>query len=312
MKHYSKLSTAITAVALTAATTAAPALADPDVCTVEGVDNRMVCKPLTPTTTAPATSSGGSSSGGGITGWIDSNIGLLIVIGLAIFAVAVWRSMAREKVEKNEAALARGRRIAENWYATRVAAARFDAAAQVPDRSVYDPHGLGLAPPPAPAPKPVNPPPMEKEDLRRYAAFGAVIPWDPNSAFGACVTRSGSVAPAETAWTEAMRAANLGETDTESGAFTPAATLVSVHNVVDSGDAELHVRTAGVYVREEQLNRVRAFLIPAARVASVSPFEWKPATGLYMTRLSMETASAPAAQSPTQEPEHPRVDPKWA
>ncbi|CPR70020.1 Uncharacterised protein [Mycobacteroides abscessus] len=310
MKHYSKLSTAITAVALTAATTAAPALADPETCTVYGPNNTMTCTPLAPTTTAPSTSSG--SSGGGLMGWIDSHIGTLIFIGLAIFAIAVWRTVAKEKVEKNEAALARGRRIAENWYATRVAAARFDAAAQIPDRSVYDPHGLGLAPPPAPSPKPVNPPPMETEDLQRYAAFGAVVPWDPNSAFGACVTRSGSVAPAETAWTEAMRAANLGETDTESGAFTPAATLVSVHNVVDSGDAELHVRTAGVHVREEQLNRVRAFLIPAARVASVSPFEWKPATGLYLTRLSMETAAAPTTQNPALAPEQPRVDPRWS
>lgn len=310
MKRYSKLTTALAVAALTAGCNA----------TVENPDYAK-CMARTPAP-EPGYCAGmfpprPARGVDGITAWIDQNLPLLIVVGLAVIAVAVWSHISKEKAQQEQqresATLARGRRIAENWHATRVAAARFDAAAQVPDRSVFDPHGLGLAPPPAPAPKPVKSPPMSDADLRRYAEFGAVVPWQPGTAFAAVVAQNGSIAPAHAAWAEAMHAANLGETDPETGEFTPAAALVQVVSVVDSGDAELHVRTAGLHVREEQLNRVRTFLVPAARVGAVSPFVWVPTTGLYATTLSMDTAATGGdAKTTTPEPEQPRVDPRWS
>lgn len=270
---------------------------------------------LLPTTTPPATTSGS----GGITGWIDSHIGLLICLGLVVFGFFMVRSMLRENAEEkatvNAAALARGRRLASDHHAEQVAAARAAAAAQLPPRETWDPHGLGLAPPPMPKPDLPAPPPTSDADLRRYAAFGWVIPFVPGTAFAAVVARDGSIARAESAWAEAAELAGVGETDPESGKFTAAATVVNVNGATDdSGDVLVSVDTRDYSIGAQQLDRVLPHLVRTARVATASKFERDPASDRFTTRLSMNNAAASTAHAPTEtvEPEQPRVDPKWS
>ncbi|MGP4057775.1 hypothetical protein ACTWP6_23620 [Mycobacterium sp. 4D054] len=206
MSQHSKLSAAIAAAATTALTTASPAYADPEVCTVYGPHNTMTCKPLTPTTTAPATSTGSGSSGGGISDWIGDHAPALVVICLVVVGIVVWANVSKGKEQQASAALAQGRQIAQ------------EADTALEARS--------------------------PEDLQRYAGFGWAVPWQRGTAFGNLVDRDGGIGRVHAAWKEACELARIGHWD-QKGKFTPAATVVNVNGYGDgTGDLELSVSTA--------------------------------------------------------------------
>ncbi|WP_234902393.1 hypothetical protein [Mycobacteroides abscessus] len=290
--------------------------ADPD---CEGLsDNlRRLCNVVnTPPTTTP--SSGGS--GGGIGDWFSSFFedwgGILFVGGLAAFiawvVIANRRDSAAEKEKRNAAELARGRAIAEQHHAEQVQRAHADAAAQVPPREVWDPHGVGLAPPPMPAPKVPPAPPTSPADLARYSTFNAVVPWVEGTALAAVTAPNGDRSKAEAAFAEAVRTANVG-TAAEDGTFIPDATLASVRAYLDgSGDVEFVAQPRDLTIGEKQLARVTPLLLLTARVASAGNWEREVETGRYMLRLSMNAKAAQQQEQKPAEPEQPRVDPRWA
>ncbi|ORA27374.1 hypothetical protein [Mycobacterium aquaticum] len=342
MKRISKLSSVAAGMAALALTTltAAPANADPMLCYADSANyNPGLCEQWrrsdhggrialqrTPAFAEPGSPmyerTQGRSGGGGIGGWLSEHAGLVVLVIAGLIAWVVIAKVRRAKAEEEKkqtaresAALARGRRIAEEWHAEQVAKAHADAAAMVPDRSVYDPHEIGLAPPPPPPAVMPERPPMKNADLRRYAAFGAVVPREPGTAFAQAVTRSGDDAPIRSAWFQACQLAGVGETDPETGEFTPAAAVVRVDPVRD-GDVEISVNTRDYTIGEQQLNRVLRHLERTARVATASPFERNPAKDWFVTRLSMEQRSpqqqAPAPAQPLPAPTQPaaaQVDP---
>ncbi|WP_124712877.1 hypothetical protein [Mycolicibacterium nivoides] len=269
------------------------------------------------TTTAP--SSGGS--GGGFSGWVsdfaNSPAGAFVFFGgLAAFiawvVIANLRESAAEKQQRGAAELARGRAIAEAAHAEQVQRAHAEAAAQVPPREVWDPHNVGLAPPPMPEPKIPAAPATTPEDLQRYATFGWAVPWAPGTAFAAAVSRSGNISRIEQAWVDACRLAGLGDTD-EQGAFTPAATVVRVNGIEGSGDAWVAVDTRDYTVGAKQLDSVRDHLLRTARVESATPFERDAARDWFITVLSMDAPAARQATAPAaEEVQGPRIDPRWA
>lgn len=306
--------------AVAASCAAAPAAAEP--CVVDALGRVATnfppgCTPppAAPTATAPST----SSSGGGLSGFVSEHAGLIVLVVVGLIAWTVIGGLRSEDADKEKAAvaraqgaLARGRRIAEDHYAAKVQDAH--AAVPVPDPATYDPHGLGIAPPPQPDPDLPPHPPMNDADLRRYAEFGAVVAWEPGSAFAAIVNRDGSDRASE-AWVEACRAADAGDTD-EAGAFTPIGHVVDVLAVRDgTGDVKIAVQPRDIHIGAPQLDRVLPYLARTARVATVTRFARDPATDQFVTRLSMEQApqSAPAAQAQQQAaPDQPRVDPRWS
>lgn len=266
---------------------------------------------LVPTTTAPS-----STSDGGVTDWIDGHLVLIIVAAVAVLTVVIVRSAARDKEQKSaeqqSAALNRGRAIALDHHAEQVQQARDAAAWHAPDPSTYDPMGLGVAPPPAPEPDLPTPPPTSDADLQRYSTFGAVVPWVPGTAFATVVARDGDISRAEQAWVEACRAAGLGETDTETGAFTPAAELTNVRNVVGSGDVELAVLPADLFTGDVQLNRVIRYLVRTARVRWSGQFEREHTSDKFVIRLSNTDPAAQAAPAPQQQaPADPAAGWEW-
>ncbi|SHQ37261.1 hypothetical protein [Mycobacteroides abscessus] len=304
------LRTALASVFLTAAATfaVAPASASPnaycdkssfiydaDLCAQIGDSTPGSGPTLVPTTTAPASRTGNHSAA---TDWIDSHLPVLIGIVVIGLIIAVTVSAKRDKkevaAEEQRAALARGRAIAQDHHAAQVQAAHDAVAANRPDPRDFDPDGIGLAPPPMPAPVIPPPPPQSDVDLIRYAEFNAVVPWIPGSAFAAVVTRDGSLAPAETAWLEAARAARLGDFDAGTNTFTPAATLTRVEQLPDGEDVRLRVEPRDIFVTEQQLDRVHQFLVKTAHVASASPFIRDHSTGYYATVLSNRVVAAPA------------------
>lgn len=250
---------------------------------------------------APATTPSTSTGSGGLSGFVSEHAGWIVLGVIALIAFAVvkgLRAQADEKkkatAEEQHAALARGRAIAQDHHAAQVQAA-YDAVAAVrPDPATYDPDGIGLAPPPMQAPDVPDAPPQSPADLRRYAEFNAVVPWVPGSAFASVVTRDGDLAPAESAWLEAARAARLGDFDAETNTFTPAATLVRVEQLPDGEDVRFRVEPRDIFVTDAQLNKVHQFLVRTAHVASASPFIRDHSTGNYATVLSNRVASAPA------------------
>lgn len=271
-------------------------------------------------TPTPAPSSGGSGGGfsNAVSDFIGSPLGTLLFFG-GIAAVIAWvviasrRESAEEKEKRNAAELARGRQIAEQHHAAAVQRAHAEAAAQVPPREQWDPHNVGLAPPPMPAPKIPPAPPTSPTDLARYASFNAVVPWIEGSALAAVTAPNGDRSKAEAAFAEAVRTANVG-TVAEDGTFIPDATLHSVNAYLDgSGDVEFVVRTRDITIGEKQLSRVTPLLLLTARVASAGPWEREVETGRYMIRLSMN-AKAAQQQEQVQEPKEtgPRIDPRWA
>lgn len=328
MKRLSKFSAAITLAAF-AAIPVAPAHADPTGCENPSPTMAEFCRSLedlkgygttTPAPATPATSTGTSGSGGGLGDWVsDHAIWIVLIVG-GLIAWAVIAGLREEKAtDQKEAAtrdaatLARGRAIAEAWYEEQVAKAHAEAAAKVPDRSVYDPAGVGLAPPPPPPVVMPAPPAMADEDLRRYATFGAYVSWEHGTAFAQAITRSGDDAPIRSAWFQACQLAGLGETDPETGTFTPAATVAWIAAVGD-GDVEVSVDTRDYTVGDQQLNRALRHLERTARVAAASPFVRNPAKDWFSTRLSMQqqAAPAPAPAQPTPaaaQPAAEQVDP---
>lgn len=313
------LTCGFTLATLTAATFNTPvAAADPvDIC--DPSDPYYIGGALCNTPT-PAPSSGGSSGGGGISDAIsdffDDWGALLLFGGIAAFVawvvIASRRDSAEEKQKKAAAQAAHGRALAEQHHARAVQRAHAEAAAQVPDRSVYDPHGVGLAPPPMPAPKVAPAPPTSPTDLARYAAFGDVVPWIEGSALAAVTAPNGDRSRAEAAFAEAVRTAGLGTTD-EDGTFIPDATLASVNAYLDgSGDVEFVAQPRDLTIGEKQLAKITHFLLLTARVASAGPWEREVETGRYMIRLSMNAKATQQQEQKPAEPEQPRVDPRWS
>ncbi|OHU33341.1 hypothetical protein BKG79_22305 [Mycobacteroides chelonae] len=286
MKRSSKLITAITVGSLTAAYTAAPASAEPpafckpdgpfyvaETCEAWKRGAAQAGDPTAPATTTPSSSTGS----GGITDWIDQHIALLIGIGLAVFVIAVWRSMAREKAEEkataDAAALARGRAIAQN--------ADTEQAARSP------------------------------EDLQRYSTFGWAVPWQQGTAFGNLVNRDGGTGRVHAAWVEACELARLGHWD-ENGKFTPAATVVNVNGYDDdTGDLELSVSTADYTVGETQLNKVLEHLTRTARVETANDFTRTALRDWHVTRLSMIPRQMQQAPEPAQDAAAPDPTAGW-
>ncbi|WP_078315379.1 hypothetical protein [Mycobacterium sp. D16Q16] len=240
----------------------------------------------------------------GITAWIDQHMPLLIGLGVAVIVIAVWSSIAKanakEKAQRESATVARGRQIAEAAYGEKVADAR--AASPQPDPAEYDPLGMGLRPPTTE----FTMPPRSVEtpaDLKRYATFQWAVPWKPGTAFGNLVGRDGDTSRVHSAWAEACQLAGLGETDPETGAFTPAASVVNVNGFatergvngpIENGDVSVAVDPRDYTVGDAQLERVRVHLRRTARVETVSPFERDAARDWFITVLSMDKAKAPA------------------
>ncbi|CAJ1579770.1 hypothetical protein [[Mycobacterium] wendilense] len=320
----SLLTCGFTLATLTVATLNTPVAAastDPDCPREHSEAFRALCD-LGETTPTSAPSSGGSGgSGGGIgdafSSFFDSYGALLFFGGLIAFIVwviiAARRESAEEKAQKAAGELARGRALAEQHHLEQVQRAHAEAAAQVPDRSVYDPHGVGLAAPPMPAPKVPPAPPTSPTDLARYAAFSSVVPWVEGSALAAVTAPDGDRSKAHAAFAEAVRTVGLGTTD-EAGNFIPDATLASVNAFLDgSGDVEFVVRTRDITIGEKELAKVTHYLLLTARVASAGNWEREVETGRYMLRLSMN-AKAAQQQEQVQEPKEtgPRIDPRWA
>lgn len=269
-------------------------------------------------TPTPAPSSGGSGGGisDAISGFFDDWGGILFFGAIAAFVawvvIAVRRDSAAEKEQRAAATHARGRQIAEQYHAEQVQRAHAEAAAQVPPRESYDPHGVGLAPPPMPAPKLPPAPPTSPTDLARYAAFGDVVPWIEGSALAAVTAPNGDRSKAEAAFAEAVRTAGLGTAD-ENGAFIPDATLASVRAYLDgSGDVEFVAQPRDLTIGEKQLAKITHFLLLTARVASAGNWEREVETGRYMIRLSMNAKAAQQQEQKPAEPEQPRVDPRWS
>lgn len=320
MKRIHYVTATFCTAAVAASCAAAPAVAEP--CVVDALGRVATAfppgctpPPAAPTTTAPST----SSSGGGLSGFVSEHAGLvvLVVVGLIAWAViAGLRSQGDEErklaAQQQAAELNRGRVIAQDHHAEQVHAARESAAWQAPDPATYDPMGLGVQPPAAAEPDLPAPPPQSPADLKRYSTFGAVVPWIPSTAFAQVVARDGSIEAADRAWIEACRAARFGDFDVETGAFTPAAELTNVRNVVGSGDVIIAVQPRDIFVTEQQLNAVRKFLVQTARVRSASEFEREFETGKYTTRLSNADPAAQAAAAPQQQtPADPASGWEW-
>lgn len=270
-----------------------------------------ICEREGQQTPTPAPSSGGSGSS-----FFDDWGGLLFAAGIIAFiawvVIANLRESAEEQQKRAAAELARGRAIAQAAHAEQVQRAHAEAAAQVPPRESYDPHGVGLAPPPMPAPKLPPAPPTSPADLARYASFNDVVPWIEGSALAAVTAPNGDRSKAGAAFAEAVRTANVG-TVAEDGTFIPDATLHSVNAYLDgSGDVEFVVRTRDITIGEKELAKVTHYLLLTARVAGAGPWEREVATGRYTIRLSMNAKAAQQQEQKPAEPEQPRVDPRWA
>ncbi|MBS4102932.1 hypothetical protein [Tsukamurella paurometabola] len=236
-----------------------------------------------------------SSLGDSLSSWVSDNAGLLVFGFLAVMgawiAIALMRENAEEKAERAAAEAARGRALAAADQARRQAEAEAAALAQAPARETFDPLGLGLPAPAVQVPA-VAAPPTNPEDLARYAALGAVVPWTPGTALATVMTRAGSIAPARRAFAEACELGGLGETDAESGAFTPAASVVRVETTADEGDAALVIRPASVLVGGEQIDRIRTLLERTARVRHAGPAARIHATGEWIVVLSNRDLTA--------------------
>ncbi|WP_238219753.1 hypothetical protein [Tsukamurella pulmonis] len=249
-----------------------------------------------------------SSLGDSLSSWVSDNAGLIVVGFLAVMgawiAVALLRENAQEKAERAAARDARGRALAAADQARRQHEAEAAALAQAPARETFDPLGLGLPAPAVQVPA-VAAAPTAPEDLARYAALGAVVPWTPGTALAAVMTRAGDFGPARRAFAEACELGGLGETDPESGAFTPAAEVVRVEPTPDEGDAALVIRPASVLVGGEQIDRIRTLLERTARVRHAGLAVRAHATGEWivvlsnrdLTALEQQTAAPAAAQA---------------
>lgn len=307
------IATAVAASCATAPATAAPSpycdttswTYDRDLCAQSGAGSGPTS---VPTTTAP--SSGGSSGETLYAGHPLSHyavLAVIVVLGIAAVAkLAGWAAAStaaqqEQAAQREQVALTRGRRIAEDWHAGEVQ--RIRAQMPQPDPHEYDPLGLGLAAPRVADPK-VPHPPMDAPDLKRYAKFGRVVPWQANTAIAAVMNQDGSDEKARDAWLESCTAANAGEAD-EAGNFTPCASYRGLElplDAAETGDVLLRVMPAGLHVGEREMNAAGAYLARCAMVTIAHPFVRHAHTGEYWARLSMHAApqqpqAAPAPQS---------------
>lgn len=186
--------------------------------------------------------------------------------------------------------------------------AKLNAQLHQPNRSEYDPLGLGISPPPAP---PVQLPPeprMTDDDALRYARHGGHVELVPGSAAAALVARDGSWAAAAAAWIEACKAARLGGAEqrtsripgvsSTSEVFVPGADLARVEVLAD-GDAAVVVRPRSLAVGAEQLSSVTPFLLRTARVRHGGGWVRAHATDEYVIVLSnRDLAAAPETSGP--------------
>lgn len=241
-------------------------------------------------------------------------IGGLIVIAVLWVIVKASGESAEQKKKMEDARIAKGRRIAEDWYDDEVQRVR--ASVPRPDPKVYDPLGIGVAPPQMPEPPLPEPPAMGNADLLRYATFGACLPHI--GAFAAVVNRDGTDR-VSAAWIEACEAAGAGDYD-ELENFVPIATTHHIETSAEDvlGDVRIFVKPAGLHVNDAALNRVLPTFVRTARVGFATKFLREPSSDLYYTRLSMESRaepqrvqqpSAPAPQPAPAVPTAAQVDP---
>ncbi|GAB19440.1 hypothetical protein GOEFS_086_00090 [Gordonia effusa NBRC 100432] len=293
----------VTALALAAPNTAYAA--DPD-CAELSENLRRLCDSAEGVETAwreGAESSGGSS---GLGSWFSDHAGMIcLLLGIAIaitVTVTIRKGNAEDREQATAAEAARGRALAAADLARRQTEAEQAALAQLPPRSEFDPLGLGLPAPAVQVPA-VTGPPTDPQDLARYGALGAVVPWTPGTALATVMTRAGSIAPAQRAFAEACELGRLGETDPETGAFTPAASVVRVEPTGDEGDAALVIRPASVLVGGTEIDKVRTLLERTARVRHAGPAARIHASGEWVVVLSnrdlaaLDQNSGPAASS---------------
>ncbi|NOP95126.1 hypothetical protein [Mycolicibacterium fortuitum] len=244
-----------------------------------------------------------SSLGDSLSSWVSDNAGLIVVGFLAVMgawiAIALMRENAEEKAERAAAEAARGRALAAADQARRQREAEAAARAQLPPRESYDPLGIGLPAPDVHVPQ-VAAPSTDPEDLARYSALAAVVPWTPGTALASVMTRSGDIAAARRAFAEACELGGLGETDAETGVFTPAAEVVRVEPTADAGDAALVIRPRSVMTGGEQIDRIRTLLERTARVRHAGPAVRAHATGEWVVVLSNRDLAAQEQQ--TSEP----------
>lgn len=247
-----------------------------------------------------------SGIGDAVADFFSANGGLIcLLLGIAAaiaITVTIRKGNAEDREQAAAAEAARGRTLAAADLARRQAEAEAAALAQAPARETFDPLGLGLPAPAVHVPQ-VAAAPTNPEDLARYAALGAVVPWTPGTALAAVMTRSGSIAPAQRAFAEACELGGLGETAPETGTFALAASVVRVEPTADEGDAALVIRPASVLVGGTEIDRIRTLLERTARVRHAGPAVRAHATGEWIVVLSnrdltaLEQSSAPAAQA---------------
>ncbi|MFD9829010.1 hypothetical protein ACFWXB_16180 [Tsukamurella tyrosinosolvens] len=278
-------------------TVAPAAYADPDPSCAELSENlRRLCESMDDAERVWTEEANKNSSLGDAVGdWFSANAGIIcLVIGIAA-AIAITITIRKGNAEDREKAAAardaRGRALAAADQARRQAEAEAAALAQAPARETYDPLQLGLPAPAAHVPQ-VAAAPTNPEDLARYAALGAVVPWTPGTALASVTTRSGDDAPARRAFAEACELGGLGETDPETGTFAPAASVVRVEPAADEGDAALVIRPASVMTGGEQIDRVRTLLERTARVRHAGPAVRAHATGEWIVVLSNRDLTA--------------------
>lgn len=242
----------------------------------------------------------GGSNGFSLGAFVSDNAGLIVVGFLAVMGawigIALLRESADEKAKHAAARDARGRALAAADLARRQAEAEAAALAQAPARETFDPLGLGLPAPAVHVPQ-VAAAPTNPEDLARYSALGAVVPWTPGTALAAVMTRSGSIAPAQRAFAEACELGGLGETAPETGTFAPAASVVRVEPTADEGDAALVIRPASVLVGGTEIDRIRTLLERTARVRHAGPAARIHATGEWVVVLSNRDLAAQEQQT---------------
>ncbi|MGV0747194.1 hypothetical protein [Mycolicibacter minnesotensis] len=288
------LTSAFTVTALALATPNTAYAADPD---CEGLSEnlRKLCDSAEGVETAwreGAESSGGSS---GLGSWFSDHAGMIcLLLGIAAaiaITVTIRKGSAEEKAERAAAEAARGRALAAADQARRQREAEAAARAQLPPRESYDPLGIGLPAPDVHVPQ-VAAPSTDPEDLARYSALAAVVPWTPGTALASVMTRSGDIAAARRAFAEACELGRLGDVDPDTGVFTPAASVVRVEPTGDEGDAALVIRPASVMTGGDEIDKVRTLLERTARVRHAGPAARIHASGEWVVVLSNRDLAA--------------------
>jgi hypothetical protein len=234
----------------------------------------------------------------------------VVVGGILIAVLVIGWILATVFGTNDPKAQVRGRQIAEAHQRPALVTPAADPAA-------YDPLGLGLAAPTAPAgpePAPIPEPRVSDEDAQRYGRFGRPVDWEPGTAFAALTSRDGSWQRAEEAWSEACRAANLGEVqqrqsripgvDRTRDVYVPAADLVRI-DPLDGGDAAVVVKARAISIGAGELNLAVPFFLRTARLRHAGRFAREHTRDefvLVVTNRAVEDEKpAPAAAATTDD-----------